>query len=58
MLAVVSPAKNLDYESDLPELNVTQPRLLDNAEELVEVCRQLSPQQLGSLMKISDSWRA
>ncbi|PWW34910.1 hypothetical protein DFO83_11072 [Idiomarina loihiensis] len=54
MLAVVSPAKNLDYESDLPELNVTQPRLLDNAEELVEVCRQLSPQQLGSLMKISD----
>ncbi|MCP1339329.1 peroxide stress protein YaaA [Idiomarina sp. M1R2S28] len=54
MLAVVSPAKNLDYESDLPELNVTQPRLLDNAEELVQVCRQLSPQQLGSLMKISD----
>lgn len=54
MLAVVSPAKNLDYESSLPELNVTQPRLLDNAEELVEVCRQLSPQQLGSLMKISD----
>lgn len=54
MLAVVSPAKNLDYESDLPELNVTQPRLLDNAEELVKVCRQLSPQQLGSLMKISD----
>ncbi|MEL7798696.1 peroxide stress protein YaaA [Idiomarina loihiensis] len=54
MLAVVSPAKNLDYESDLPELNVTQPRLLDSAEELVEVCRQLSPQQLGSLMKISD----
>lgn len=54
MLAVVSPAKNLDYESDLPELSVTQPRLLNNAEELVEICRQLSPQQLGSLMKISD----
>ncbi len=54
MLAVVSPAKNLDYESNLPSLDVTQPRLLDNAEELVKVCRQLSPQQLGSLMKISD----
>ncbi|MGM0906687.1 MAG: peroxide stress protein YaaA [Pseudomonadota bacterium] len=54
MLAVVSPAKNLDYESNLPNLDVTQPRLLDNAEELVKVCRQLSPQQLGSLMKISD----
>jgi len=54
MLVVVSPAKNLDYDSDLPELCVTQPRLLDSAEELVKVCRQLSPQQLGSLMKISD----
>jgi len=54
MLVVVSPAKNLDYESDLPKLNVSQPRLLDNAEELVKVCRKLSPQQLGSLMKISD----
>lgn len=54
MLAVVSPAKKLDYESELPKLSVTQPRLLDNAEELVDVCRQLSPQQLGSLMKISD----
>lgn len=54
MLAVLSPAKNLDYESDYPEVEVTQPRLLDQAGELVEVCRELSPQQLGSLMKISD----
>jgi len=34
MLAVVSPAKNLDYESDLPELSATRPRWLDNAEDL------------------------
>lgn len=54
MLAVVSPAKNLDYDSELPKLSVTQPRLLDDAEALVSVCRELSPQQLGSLMKISD----
>lgn len=54
MLAVVSPAKNLDYDSELPKLSVTQPRLLGDAEALVSVCRELSPQQLGSLMKISD----
>lgn len=54
MLAVLSPAKNLDYESDIPAVKPTQPRLLDDAAELVDVCRQLSPQQLGSLMKISD----
>lgn len=54
MLAVLSPAKNLDYESEYTSVDVTQPRLLDDAEALVEVCRDLSPQQLGSLMKISD----
>ena len=54
MLAVLSPAKNLDYESDFPSVDATQPRMLDDAQELVDVCRQLSPQELGSLMKISD----
>jgi|GEM_PF-4861998 len=29
MLIVVSPAKTLDYESPLPSLRATQPRLLD-----------------------------
>lgn len=54
MLIVVSPAKNLDYES-APVTDVhTQPALLDDASELIEVCRKLSPAQLGSLMKISD----
>lgn len=54
MLAVLSPAKNLDYESPVPAVETTQPRLLDDAQRLVTVCRELSPQQLGSLMKISD----
>ncbi|MDX1705602.1 peroxide stress protein YaaA [Pseudidiomarina sp.] len=54
MLVVLSPAKNLDFESDLRTKEHSQPRLLDQAEQLVERCRQLSPQQLGSLMKISD----
>ncbi len=54
MLVVLSPAKNLDFESDLRTKEYSHPRLLDHAEQLVERCRQLSPQQLGSLMKISD----
>lgn len=54
MLVVLSPAKNLDFESDLRTKEYSQPRLLDHAEQLVERCRQLSPQQLGSLMEISD----
>ncbi|MBM1145340.1 MAG: hypothetical protein CL543_00585 [Alcanivorax sp.] len=54
MLIVVSPAKTLDYESPLPSLRATQPRLLDDSAELVDRARQLSPADLASLMKVSD----
>lgn len=54
MLLVVSPAKNLDFESPLVTEKYTQPTLLQHSEELIQRCRQLSPQQIGSLMKISD----
>lgn len=54
MLFVVSPAKNLDYDTPSAYAKTSQPRMLDDAELLVERARELSPQQLGSLMKISD----
>lgn len=54
MLTVLSPAKTLDYESTLPALETTQPRLLDYSEELITEARQLSPAQIASLMKVSD----
>ncbi|GGF74112.1 peroxide stress protein YaaA [Alteromonas lipolytica] len=54
MLVVVSPAKNLDYESRVPVNEFTQPGLLDDAATLAEECKDLSPAQLSSLMKISD----
>lgn len=54
MLIVVSPAKNLDYESKVPVSEYTQPLLLDDAAALAEECKALSPAQLGTLMKISD----
>ena len=41
MLIVVSPAKTLDYESPLPALKTTQPRLLDDSEVLIKRARQL-----------------
>ena len=54
MLVVVSPAKNLDYETPPVIADFTQPELLDHSAELIERCRQLTPAQIGSLMKISD----
>lgn len=54
MLLVVSPAKNLDYESRLATHTYTQPQLLDESQQLIELCKKLSPSDIASLMKISD----
>jgi Uncharacterized protein conserved in bacteria len=54
MLVVISPAKNLDYDSPLPTAEYSQPRMLERAQELVDRCQALSPMQLSELMKISD----
>lgn len=54
MLIVLSPAKNLDFDSPSPVSEHTQPQLLQQAQMLVNVCRDLSPAQLASLMSISD----
>lgn len=54
MLLVVSPAKNLDFESPLATQQFTQPELLPDAQLLVERCLKLTPADLSSLMSISD----
>ena len=53
MLIVVSPAKALDYSSKLPTRKHSLPRMLDQAEPLVEVMRQKSPDEIAALMSIS-----
>lgn len=54
MLAIISPAKTLDYESAVEKFDIFQPQLLDYSEQLIEVCRRLTPSQIASLMSISD----
>ncbi len=53
MLTLLSPAKSLDLESPLPTRKHTQPRLLEQSEQLIEVLRRTSPEELGELMGIS-----
>jgi cytoplasmic iron level regulating protein YaaA (DUF328/UPF0246 family) len=53
MLCVLSPAKSLDLESRLPTRKHSQPRMLDRADELVDVMVTKSPDELASLMSIS-----
>ncbi|MFY8328554.1 peroxide stress protein YaaA [Pseudoalteromonas sp. ZZD1] len=54
MITVISPAKNLDFESKSTTDKFSQPELLEHSEELMSVCRELTPAQISSLMKISD----
>jgi len=59
MLILLSPAKSLDYDSPLPSgLAHTLPQFGTQSAQLIEVLRQQSPQDLASLMKISDTLAA
>lgn len=53
MLALISPAKTLDYESILPTEKHSQARLLEQSQQLIDICRNLSSQNLIDLMKVS-----
>jgi cytoplasmic iron level regulating protein YaaA (DUF328/UPF0246 family) len=54
MLIVISPAKKLDYASSIEAPLLTQPALLDHAEELSQGLKKLAPQDVSSLMGLSD----
>lgn len=54
MLMVISPAKTLDFTSPLTTQRYSQPALLEKSQQLIEIARDLSPAQIGSLMSISD----
>ncbi len=55
MIIVVSPAKALDFESPWATQKNSKPALIKRSEELVDVLSGKSPDQLGSLMSLSDS---
>jgi len=58
MLAVISPAKTLDYDTPAVTDQCSQPEHLDPAGQLIEQLRTLDPVQLANLMHISDKLAA
>ena len=55
MLFLLSPAKSLEYERPLPAgLGHTLPPFIPQSTQLIEVLRQLPPQEVAALMSISD----
>ncbi len=58
MLALLSPAKSLDYESPLPSVSHTQPRFVAHSKQLIALLRDKSPQDIADLMSLSDALAA
>jgi cytoplasmic iron level regulating protein YaaA (DUF328/UPF0246 family) len=54
ILTIISPAKKLDYSQTLQAVEHSQPELLDHASELLQDLKEMSPQELCSLMGLSD----
>ncbi len=55
MLAIISPAKSLDFDGRAPTAKSSVPSFLDDSAELVRELRELAPQNLSDLMGISAS---
>lgn len=54
MLAVISPAKTLDYKRPLPALEPSRARFVDEAERLAAAAAKLPQRELAKLMHVSD----
>ncbi len=55
MLAILSPAKSLDFENPSVTEKFTKPNFVDESSVLVKQLRQLSEQEIGDLMSISEN---
>lgn len=54
MKIVISPAKSLNFEKELPTSQYTEPSLLKEARQVHKVLKQKNPAELSELMHISD----
>lgn len=55
MLAIISPAKTLDFESKLATRKHSDPAFIADSNHLIERLRTLAPHEVSSLMNISDN---
>jgi hypothetical protein len=54
MLMVISPAKTLDFDSPLATSKNSQPRLIDQSQQLINELQKLAPHDISTLMSVSD----
>jgi hypothetical protein len=54
MLFLLSPAKSLDFDTPTSDVPHTQPLFVPQAAQLIDLLKEKSPQQIATLMKLSD----
>ena len=54
LITIISPAKKLDYETPIQQFPSSQPMLLNHSSTLMSDLKKLSPQEVSSLMGLSD----
>ena len=54
MLMLISPAKSLDMQATFPAIETTQARLLGDSQRLIDQLQEFSPDDIKSLMGISE----
>lgn len=55
MKVVLSPAKKLDYETPLPDVNWSRPEFIDQADYLAAKLKKTSSSKLSGMMHLSDA---
>ena len=55
MKMIVSPAKSLNFEAELPTAQFTEARFLPEAERINKLLKKKSTKALGKLMGISEN---
>ena len=54
MKILISPAKSLDFESNLPTKIITKPYFVNEANNINSILKKKSPQDIQKLMTISE----
>jgi cytoplasmic iron level regulating protein YaaA (DUF328/UPF0246 family) len=55
MIVLLSPAKNLDFESEVPSNDWTEPRCLEESNYLIGKLQKLKPRGISKLMSLSQN---
>lgn len=54
MIAIISPAKTMDFESKVQTKKYSNPDFLNDSEELIQELRKFKPNEIAKLMSVND----